>query len=237
MFHALLTGINTYRYAPILPHCLDDVIDFGNLVEGVVPKQHIATMKHLVNTSATKNVILTEFRALVEKCKPGDDVLFYFSGHGMQKTSYGHDETDNLDECLVPVDYDTTSGSVIFDDELEAIGNKVPEGARLTFILDACHSEIEDNYKNPSRKFLHIDDCKFLVVSACINDGKASNGTNGRNSALSAALIDECKQNPGTTWVQIIDGINRRLAEDCYSQVAQIHGPAELLNSYPFGGM
>lgn len=76
---------------------------------------------------------------LVLSCKPGDSLVFHFSGHGNNQTDLNGDEVDGFDETLLPVDH-ATSG-VIVDDEINAtIVRPLPYGVKLHAIIDACHS-------------------------------------------------------------------------------------------------
>lgn len=87
----------------------------------------------------TKNNITMAMHWLVLGCKPGDSLVFHFSGHGNNQTDYDGDEVDGFDETLLPVDH-ATSG-VILDDEINAtIVRPLPYGVKLHAIVDACHS-------------------------------------------------------------------------------------------------
>lgn len=87
----------------------------------------------------TKNNIRTAMHWLVLGCKPGDSLVFHFSGHGNNQTNYTDDEIDGFDETLLPMDH-LTSG-VIVDDEINAtIVRPLPYGVKLHAIVDACHS-------------------------------------------------------------------------------------------------
>lgn len=70
--------------------------------------------------------------------RPGDSLWFSFSGHGSQIKDYNGDEADGMDETILPVDY-KTAGHIV-DDDLYAIVRRITRGARLTVLLDACHS-------------------------------------------------------------------------------------------------
>ncbi|CAI0547963.1 unnamed protein product, partial [Linum tenue] len=76
---------------------------------------------------------------LVQGCKPGDSLLFHFSGHGSQQRNYNGDEVDGYDETLCPTDFETQG--MIVDDEINAtIVKPLPAGVKLHAIVDACHS-------------------------------------------------------------------------------------------------
>ncbi|XP_054778769.1 metacaspase-3-like isoform X3 [Prosopis cineraria] len=87
----------------------------------------------------TKKNIQTAMRWLVEGCRPGDSLVFHFSGHGTQEVDNNMDEIDGYDEALLPVDYEING--MILDDEINArIVRPLPHGAKLHAIIDACHS-------------------------------------------------------------------------------------------------
>ncbi|KFK29002.1 hypothetical protein AALP_AA7G076600 [Arabis alpina] len=87
----------------------------------------------------TKNNIRTAMHWLVLGCKPGDSLVFHFSGHGNNQANNTNDEIDGFDETLLPMDH-LTSG-VIVDDEINAtIVRPLPYGVKLHAIVDACHS-------------------------------------------------------------------------------------------------
>lgn len=65
----------------------------------------------------------------------GDRLWFSFSGHGTQVEDWDGDEFDGFDESLVASDL-----QLVIDDEIAAILSQLPPGARLTGLIDACHS-------------------------------------------------------------------------------------------------
>ena len=66
---------------------------------------------------------------------PGDALFFHFSGHGTQIPTDDPQETDGMDEAIVP-----TGMNVILDDDLRVIVCNLPLGAHLTMLADCCHS-------------------------------------------------------------------------------------------------
>ena len=76
-----------------------------------------------------------ELDRLVALTGPGDTLFFHYSGHGTQIPTDDPQETDGLDEAIVPTDM-----NVILDDDLRVIVCKLPMGARFTMLADCCHS-------------------------------------------------------------------------------------------------
>ncbi|MBK8483586.1 MAG: caspase family protein [Saprospiraceae bacterium] len=100
---------------------------------------------------ANKNRIISELKKLIGKLDIGDFVYFHFSGHGQQILDYSGDETDALDEAIVPFDSPkhflegTNEGQfLVTDDELkiylDSILLKISSSGQLFVVIDACHS-------------------------------------------------------------------------------------------------
>jgi len=119
-----------------------------------------ANISVLQNESATQENIILQFRRqLIDKAKPGDQIVFYYTGHGHQVIDISGDETtDHLDEVLVtwvpknkqtlPPDQrhavmymlDDTYESLLHElaQKMKGANGKV-EGS-ITIIFDSCHS-------------------------------------------------------------------------------------------------
>ncbi|HEX5723893.1 MAG TPA: caspase family protein, partial [Longimicrobiaceae bacterium] len=95
----------------------------------------------LTDSAATRDAIRAAFTEwLPAAAKPGDLVVFYFSGHGSQVLDESGDEDDGLDETLCPADVlRRDAARDIRDDELNAWLRALPT-REVTVILDACHS-------------------------------------------------------------------------------------------------
>jgi hypothetical protein len=67
--------------------------------------------------------------------------MLYYSGHGSQMPDISKDETDGLDETIVPYDSRLPGKFDISDDELNALLKKLAaKTSNITVILDSCHS-------------------------------------------------------------------------------------------------
>lgn len=74
--------------------------------------------------------------------RPGvEHFFFYFSGHGVSIPSNNSQEVDGRDEALV---CDRSVGSselhVLLDDEIHRLMNEFHRDARVSLLVDACHS-------------------------------------------------------------------------------------------------
>lgn len=95
----------------------------------------------VLNERATGQGIRERLRWLLEEARDGDQLFFYFAGHGAQVPGYGRNsEVDRVDECLVPYDFDWSRGDGISDDELAALYGQLPYGCQFTVMLDCCHA-------------------------------------------------------------------------------------------------
>ena len=104
---ALLVGINAYpaeSHLPALDGCLTDVELQRHLLIyrfGFNPKDILT----LTDAHATRQGILEAFEEhLIQQAKPGDAVVFHYSGHGSQIADPDFDHPDGLNSTLVPVD-------------------------------------------------------------------------------------------------------------------------------------
>src|SRR5438046_5863599 len=85
--YALLVGINKYYDKPGVLHykllhgCVNDAMSMKNLLlqQFSYNEKNIHT---LVDEKATKTNLITAFTNILGNAKPGDAVVFYYSGHG-----------------------------------------------------------------------------------------------------------------------------------------------------------
>lgn len=141
---ALLVGINAYEDSRIrvLRGGLNDVEKMWDVLVGGFdfPPGHICVLR---NEEATRDGILAAVRNhLVANARPGDVVVFYYSGHGAQVLDQaGGDEPDGLDETIVPYDSNMSGDRDIRDDTInELIREVAGKTENVTFIFDACSS-------------------------------------------------------------------------------------------------
>lgn len=149
---ALLVGIDDYWYLGVLKGSTQDVKDMQQFIQFV---WHYGSdqVRTLIDAQATRKNILEAFdNWLIKDSRPGDRVLFYFSGHGYYIPDDNGDESDGYDETLCPVDTRGTR-TMIRDDEINARLQRLKE-RKVTVIIDASHSGsmTEDLASDPSIK-------------------------------------------------------------------------------------
>ncbi|MEO0687015.1 MAG: caspase family protein, partial [Cyanobacteria bacterium J06649_11] len=141
---ALLVGINDYP-ADIgaLGGCVNDVMLQKQLLVhrfGFNPKDIFT----LTDSQATRQGILTAFdEFLIKQAKPGDNVVFHFSGHGGRVLDPDKDSPDGLNSTLIPIDsgYNSSGGTVedIMGHTLFLLMYALKTD-NVTVVLDSCHS-------------------------------------------------------------------------------------------------
>ncbi|MFN8299633.1 MAG: caspase family protein [Chitinophagales bacterium] len=103
----------------------------------------------LIDSQATKKNIIKSLNDLVLNAKSGDVIFVHYSGHGIQLEDDNGDETDRLDEAIVPIDVpnfknkDKFSEACIRDDEIAQLLNqlrlKIGCYGQIIFSADASH--------------------------------------------------------------------------------------------------
>ena len=97
----------------------------------------------LSGEDVTANNVRKAFKSHIGKgVGPTDNVLVYYSGHGLQIADKNNDEADSLDEAIALYDLEPIAGGyngVLLDDELERMLQALPSN-NVTVIVDACHS-------------------------------------------------------------------------------------------------
>ena len=144
---ALLIGIDAYKSVSPLIGPVNDARAMHGFITADLGFDD-GDVKLLVDGEATRANILREFEEwLIAETRPGDEVFFYFSGHGFQQPDANGDEADRFDETLVPVDVVVRNGEtvvgMISDDEIAALLNRL-SGRSVTVVVDACHSGTSD---------------------------------------------------------------------------------------------
>lgn len=135
---ALLIGIDAYPASP-LHGCVNDVWTMRSLLVGRRGFAD-ADVEVMLDAGATTATIRGALRALVARVRPGDTAAVHFSGHGTSLPFPGPDGNEHVEDCICPVDFDSTSDTAIGARELREIFSRLPRGADVVFTSDACHA-------------------------------------------------------------------------------------------------
>ncbi len=135
---AVLIGINDYESISPLRGCVNDTGLMQLLLEEDYGFQH-SNIEVLTDEEAIRRNIEAAMEWLYRDVGENDRLLFHFSGHG----SYTEDEDGDepMDELLCLQDMDWYDRSTyLLDDDLRKWTAQLPVGAKLTVVLDCCHS-------------------------------------------------------------------------------------------------
>lgn len=164
--YALLIGINQYKVYKEdkirdLRGTNNDVEMVKNLLTGTYRFKYqknspSSPVKVLLNSEATQTGIRDAFRKqlidnaknyydqmAVKDPKKGATIVFYYSGHGSKLADQNGDESDDIDETIVPHDSTTNveTQKDIRDDEFDTWFKELKTyTGNITFIFDSCYS-------------------------------------------------------------------------------------------------
>ena len=147
---ALLVGINDYpetSQISSLKGCINDVELQRHLLIyrfGFKPEDILT----LTNQNATRQGILDAFEThLIQQAKPGDIVVFHYSGHGSQVADPDQDYPDGLNSTIVPFDSqrpttNPNTGTIVQDITGHTLFLLMTalKTENVTIVLDCCHS-------------------------------------------------------------------------------------------------
>jgi hypothetical protein len=131
---AVCIGINDYADSP-LSGCVSDCENWARKLRGIG-----FSVRTLTNQRATRTAMRNALRRLIAAARPGDELVYFYAGHGTQIEDLNGDEVDHYDEALVPVDYHR--GQLFTDDDIyeECRQLELKGNVTLTIITDCCHS-------------------------------------------------------------------------------------------------
>jgi hypothetical protein len=138
---ALLVGINDYPNPDDrLEGCVNDVFRMSATLQEIGFDSE--NIRVLLNERATALAIRERFAWLLEDPQPGDQRVFFYSGHGAQIPDYNSDEIiDHTDETFVPYDFDWENKEThLTDDDFSDLYAQLPYGMTFAAFLDCCHS-------------------------------------------------------------------------------------------------
>ena len=151
MKKALIVGINYVGTDHQLNGCVNDALLWKKTFSTHFGFTDANNIKMLLDSAATTMGIWQGLQWLIDGAKPGDVLVFCYSGHGTQiptsdyagdlpfEASDVTDEDDGLFEAICPVDLDWEK-RIIIDKNFWHLFSKLPAGVNLTCIMDCCHS-------------------------------------------------------------------------------------------------
>ncbi len=263
---ALVVGID--RYVAAQPRTditvarrwrdLGGAVNDAEAVARLLEDRYDFDVELLLDAAATRDSILAAIEShMIAPAKAGDEVVFYFAGHGSQVANSKSPEPDGKDETLVPVDA-VRGRPDIRDKELRRLFNRVLDrGARLTVILDTCHSGsgVRGLPTERSLRFLdpqpgdaddetdpgpELEGRDALILSAAQDFELAQEMNDERDEAHGAftlsLLRSLARASPGESAARLFQSTRSRLRAAGFQQEPVIAGPPSRRAAPLFGG-
>ena len=137
----LVIGIDDYAHETDLRGAVNDARDISRTLREI----GVDDLTVLLDGDATRNNIVVQWQALMDRARRGDTLVLTYAGHGsQQKERVAGTERDGKDEVLVLGGFSRKgegTGERIIDDEIHqwflSAGRK---GLSVVFVADSCHS-------------------------------------------------------------------------------------------------
>ena len=231
---ALLIGCNYINTPYSLSGCIDDTTRMKEMLS----KRGFTDFKvltDLTSTKPTRNNILKELGQLISTSNPGDQLFFYFSGHGSYTYDANGDETDGKDEMIIGTDLQGVK-----DDDLAAIlYNGMKDGVLLVGLFDSCHSgtmlDLKYNYMDSDNYDKYTENNNvgefkgdIIMISGCMDSQTSAEAVinNKVQGALTWSLLDTLDKTPNCTWIELVNKMRDLLKSSGYTQIPQISSGA-----------
>lgn len=234
---ALLIGVNYPRTQAELRGCINDVHRMKSVITQLYGfPTHEGAMRILTDdgrghSMPTRQNILNSMRWLAQGAQPGDVLFFHFSGHGAQQEDPNCMEEDGYDETICPCDFQS-AGMIVDDEIFDHIVAPLPSGAKLTAVMDCCHSGtgMDLPFILERGRFIEEDNpCHSMgdvtMISGCQDEQCSSDGGGGYGrpqGAMTTALTNTLERNPILTINQLQDQLRNELRRGGFDQIPSI---------------
>jgi len=217
-------------------------------------------VERICDSLDTRSTVINTMTNLIANSKPGDVLVFSYSGHGTSIQDTHNDEMDGRDEAICLWD------GLLLDDNIRDILNKLPVGVKCTFIADSCFSGTvtraflttmndtsyvskprymppQDNMEAiklsglPSlRAFAYPEEGMNHILLSGASDAEYSYDTDieGPTGAFSYYAIKILKETPHITYNDFYKKLRTYLPCSQYPQTPQLEGSEENKNSFMF---
>jgi hypothetical protein len=206
-----------------LPFALNGCVNDATMMRALLEKKGYTTSLYVTNadTTASRTMSVLFNMAMSTWSDPTiTNVWVYYAGHGTQVPDADRDESDGLDEAIVPSDCRTAG--VINDDQLYRLLQCFNPKCIVTLFFDCCHSgsmcDLPYSYttngasaKSPISKLETNKKAlrgKVRVLSGCLDHQTAAeasglSGDKQVNGAATVALSDIVSKNANPSWLEI----------------------------------
>lgn len=178
---AVIIGISDYAGIKTdLEYCDDDAREFYNVLT-VTYGWSAENIRLLIDEQATKDNILTAIAWLKNNEKAGDEVVFFYSGHGSVSNYDVDGDGERKDECIIP--YECQATYFIWDGELEQLFADI-DSDRIMFYFDSCYSGGMTDLAGPGR----------LICMACGENQLSMESSAWQNGQFTYYFVDQGMQ-------------------------------------------
>ena len=266
---ALFIGINYEGTDAALGGCINDVSTMLDLLEHMnFPMQEAVILVDDVRFPGcsgmpTHDNIVQAMHWLTKGAQSGDVLFVHYSGHGTQITAeMTSGEIDGKDEAIVPVDYEE-SGLITDDVVFQYLCRPLPEGVRLTALLDCFHSgtlmdlpfvfTADPNAPTSYAPSTANQCCGDIIMISGCQDSQTSADAVGANfttpaehpgqagGACTNALQDTILNNEDgkLTYTQVLDRMRQALTSRNFTQIPQLScsKPIDVEKIFDFRGL
>lgn len=138
-WRALVIGIDAYEHVSPLKGAVNDARD----IAGTLKAAGVQDLTTLYDEDATRDAVLSNWQALIERSAPDDVLVLSYAGHGAQEPEWvAGSEDDSMDEVFLLAGFDVAApgnGERLRDDDVAAMLQAAGERSVLV-LADSCHS-------------------------------------------------------------------------------------------------
>ena len=150
---ALLVGVWQFQ-SPIIPDLKGPENDLGAM-ETLVRSEGAKDVTVLRNDEASRTTVETALHALGLRAKPGDWILFYYSGHGAEAEAAIKGTRDGDRDQFVPLakfdpDHQDVERFIVDKDFYAWIQRYIPPDVKVLMVADTCHSGTMNRSVDPA---------------------------------------------------------------------------------------
>lgn len=204
--YLFVVGINNYEYWPKLNNAVQDANDVAGTLMAIYGFE-FGNVTLIKDEQATRANIYKGLRGLIEKITPKDNLMIYFSGHGL------YDELLN-EGYWIPVDAKLNNhGEYLSNSDILKIIKNI-DSQHTFLVADACFSgslfnEQSRGYAENVEKFRS----RWGLASGRLE--AVSDGSQGENSPFAASFIGFLKNNSKDkiTVSELVQHVKMEVAE------------------------
>lgn len=236
---ALIIGINYHGTRAQLRGCINDAKSMQNLLRQNGFPDDGSHMLMLTDERGrggqyqpTKVNIMKALSWLMQDVRKGDVLFFHFSGHGGQVPDKTGHEADGWNETVIPADHDR-AGQITDDVLFGTLVYKLPEGVRLTALMDMCHSgtglDLPFDYNVDTRRWKDDINPAHSAGDVCLFSGCEDSQTSadvqsgGRAGGAMTMAFTKAYQTAGMcTYHEFLTNVKKQLRKKRHSQRPQL---------------